>query len=69
MKYEHDDSIRKQRVKAVELFSLMMQERASTGRIYIQNVDHCNTTVRSIRLSPRYASLTCVWRLPCRPNR
>lgn len=41
--YEKDDSIRKQRVKAVELFSLMMQERASTGRIYIQNVDHCNT--------------------------
>ena len=29
-KYEKDDSIRKQRVKAVELFSLMMQERAST---------------------------------------
>lgn len=29
--------------EAVELFSLMMQERASTGRIYIQNVDHCNT--------------------------
>lgn len=21
----------------------MMQERASTGRIYVQNVDHCNT--------------------------
>lgn len=42
-KYEKDDSIRKQRVKAVDLFSLMMQERASTGRIYIQNVDHCNT--------------------------
>jgi len=42
-KYEQDSSIRKQRIKAVELFSLMMQERASTGRIYIQNVDHCNT--------------------------
>ncbi|WON75629.1 class 1a ribonucleoside-diphosphate reductase subunit alpha [Serratia sp. UGAL515B_01] len=42
-RYEQDDSIRQQRVKAVELFSLMMQERASTGRIYIQNVDHCNT--------------------------
>ena len=41
--YEQDSSIRKQRIKAVELFSLMMQERASTGRIYIQNVDHCNT--------------------------
>lgn len=43
VQYENDDSIRKQRVKAVDLFSLMMQERASTGRIYIQNVDHCNT--------------------------
>ncbi|AHG18720.1 ribonucleotide-diphosphate reductase subunit alpha [Chania multitudinisentens RB-25] len=42
-RYEKDSSIRQQRVKAVELFSLMMQERASTGRIYIQNVDHCNT--------------------------
>ncbi len=43
MQYEQDSSIRKQRIKAGELFSLMMQERASTGRIYIQNVDHCNT--------------------------
>ncbi|MBE8595474.1 class 1a ribonucleoside-diphosphate reductase subunit alpha [Xenorhabdus sp. BG5] len=41
--YENDSSIRKESIKAVELFSLMMQERASTGRIYIQNVDHCNT--------------------------
>lgn len=43
VKYEQDENIRKSSVKAVELFSLMMQERASTGRIYIQNVDHCNT--------------------------
>lgn len=42
-KYEADESIRKRSVKASELFSLLMQERASTGRIYIQNVDHCNT--------------------------
>lgn len=41
--YEADESIRKRIVKAVELFALLMQERASTGRIYIQNVDHCNT--------------------------
>ncbi|MBK1780644.1 ribonucleoside-diphosphate reductase subunit alpha [Advenella sp. WQ 585] len=41
--YENDPSIRKRKVKAVDLFSLMMQERAGTGRIYIQNVDHCNT--------------------------
>ena len=43
VKYEQDDSIRKTQIKAVELFSLFMQERASTGRIYLQNVDHCNT--------------------------
>ena len=42
-KYEQDASIRKRSLPAVELFSLMMQERAGTGRIYIQNVDHCNT--------------------------
>ncbi|SJM72496.1 class 1a ribonucleoside-diphosphate reductase subunit alpha [Psychrobacter piechaudii] len=42
-KYEQDENIRKRHVPAADLFSLLMQERASTGRIYIQNVDHCNT--------------------------
>jgi len=42
-KYEADDSIRKKCIKAIELFTLFAQERASTGRIYLQNVDHCNT--------------------------
>ena len=40
---EANSNIRKKTVKAVDLFSSLMQERASTGRIYIQNVDHCNT--------------------------
>lgn len=43
LQYEQDDSIRKERVKAIEVFSQFMQERANTGRIYLQNVDHCNT--------------------------
>lgn len=43
VKYENDPSIKKKTVKALEIFTLLMQERASTGRIYIQNVDHCNT--------------------------
>lgn len=57
LKYENDTSIRKKVVKASELFSALMQERASTGRIYIQNVDHCNThssfieSVAPIRMS------------------
>jgi len=56
-KYENDPHIRKQTINAAELFSILMQERASTGRIYIQNVDHCNThspfdsTVAPIRQS------------------
>lgn len=41
--YEQDETIRKSVIPATELFSILMQERASTGRIYIQNVDHCNT--------------------------
>ncbi|RTQ91511.1 MULTISPECIES: class 1a ribonucleoside-diphosphate reductase subunit alpha [Stenotrophomonas] len=42
LRHEADPAIRKRALPAVELFSLLMQERASTGRIYIQNVDHCN---------------------------
>ncbi len=41
--YEQDDSIRKESVKARDIFAKFMQERANTGRIYMQNVDHCNT--------------------------
>ena len=41
--YEQDSTIRKTTLKALELFSLFASERASTGRIYLQNVDHCNT--------------------------
>ncbi|MGO3743671.1 class 1a ribonucleoside-diphosphate reductase subunit alpha [Kerstersia sp.] len=43
LQYEADPAIRKRTLPATELFSLVMQERAGTGRIYIQNVDHCNT--------------------------
>ena len=43
IKYENDEKIRKKKVKASELFSLLINERSSTGRIYIQNIDHSNT--------------------------
>ncbi|VVM21631.1 Ribonucleotide reductase of class Ia (aerobic), alpha subunit (EC [uncultured Gammaproteobacteria bacterium] len=42
-RYEQDSSIIKKTLKARELFASFMQERANTGRIYVQNVDHCNT--------------------------
>jgi ribonucleoside-diphosphate reductase alpha chain len=41
--YEQDELIRKRAIKARDLFAKFMQERANTGRIYLQNVDHCNT--------------------------
>ena len=52
--YEADSSIRKKQVPALELFSLFAQERASTGRIYLQNVDHCNT---HSPFNPEYAPI------------
>ena len=42
-KYERAYSIKKKTISAMELFSALIKERAETGRIYIMNVDHCNT--------------------------
>jgi len=41
--YERKTSIKKKKVDAMELFSALIKERAETGRIYIMNVDHCNS--------------------------
>ena len=41
--YERKTSIKKKKIDAMELFSDLIKERAETGRIYIMNVDHCNT--------------------------
>ncbi|WP_133469532.1 class 1a ribonucleoside-diphosphate reductase subunit alpha [Paraglaciecola marina] len=69
VQYEQDDSIRKEQVKAIELFSLFMQERASTGRIYLQNVDHCNThSPFNPKLAPvRQSNLCLEIALPTKP--
>jgi ribonucleoside-diphosphate reductase alpha chain len=41
--YERKTSIKKHKIDAMQLFSALIKERAETGRIYIMNVDHCNT--------------------------
>jgi ribonucleoside-diphosphate reductase alpha chain len=41
--YEKDPSIKKKTVKAQELILDLLKERAETGRIYIMNIDHCNS--------------------------
>lgn len=43
VKYEKDPAISKKTVKAMALFSELLKERAETGRIYIMNIDHCNS--------------------------
>lgn len=40
---EADPSVAKKSIPAADAFSVGMQERSQTGRIYIQHVDHCNT--------------------------
>ena len=40
---ENNPLIPKKTIKATDLFSLLMSERANTGRIYIMNTDHMNT--------------------------
>ena len=42
-KYERATSVPKTKVNARELFTDMLKERAETGRIYIMNIDHCNS--------------------------
>jgi ribonucleoside-diphosphate reductase alpha chain len=41
--YEKDTTIPKKTVKAQELILSLLKERAETGRIYIMNIDHCNS--------------------------
>ena len=41
--YERKTSISKKKIRAQELFMNLLKERAETGRIYIMNIDHCNT--------------------------
>ena len=41
--HELNDAVPKKKVKAQELILDLLKERAETGRIYIMNIDHCNS--------------------------
>ncbi len=43
LKAERKTSVSKTKINAQELFFDILKERAETGRIYIMNIDHCNT--------------------------
>ncbi|EBU7697788.1 ribonucleoside-diphosphate reductase subunit alpha [Salmonella enterica subsp. enterica serovar Oslo] len=69
LKYEADESIRKKSIPAVDLFSTLMQERASTGRVYIANVDHMNNHGAFVpEIAPVHQSNLCMEiTLPTKP--
>ena len=43
IKAERKTSVSKKKVNAQVLFGSILKERAETGRIYIMNIDHCNS--------------------------
>ena len=42
-RYERDESVERKTIGAQELILNLLKERAETGRIYIMNIDHCNS--------------------------
>ena len=42
-KYERNKKIPRKTINAQKIFMELLRERAETGRIYIMNIDHCNT--------------------------
>ena len=43
LKYENDTSIPRKTIEAQKLILDLLKERAETGRMYIMNIDHCNS--------------------------
>jgi len=65
-KYEKDNKIPKKVINAVTLFGDLLKERAETGRVYIMNIDHCNSHssfIDPVRMSNLCQEIT----LPTKP--
>ena len=68
-KAERNPNIRKKSIRAIDLFSAYIQERADTGRIYLMNVDHANSHSSFIeKVAPiKMSNLCCEVDLPTSP--
>jgi len=66
---ERNTKLRKKTIKALELFSMFMEERKNTGRVYLMNVDHANSHGSfKPNLAPiRQSNLCCEIDLPTKP--
>ena len=66
---ERNTRLRKKTLKASELFSMFMEERKNTGRIYLMNVDHANdhSSFKPDVAPIRQSNLCCEIDLPTKP--
>ena len=65
-RYEQDESVPRTTIGAQDLFLSLVKERSETGRIYVMNIDHCNS--HSSFTTPVYMSNLCQEiTLPTRP--
>lgn len=66
---ERNTKLRKKTFKAIDLFSMFMEERKNTGRIYLMNVDHANTHGAFVEaVAPvKQSNLCCEINLPTKP--
>lgn len=66
---ERNNHIRKKKIKAIDLFTMFIQERKDTGRIYLMNVDNANLHSSFVeKEAPIYQSnLCCEINLPTVP--
>ena len=66
VKFENDRKTPKKKIKAMDLFSALLKERAETGRIYIMNIDHANSH-SSFKDPVRMSNLCQEITLPTKP--
>jgi ribonucleoside-diphosphate reductase alpha chain len=66
LKYEADRKTPKKKIKAMDLFSALLKERAETGRIYVMNIDHANSH-SSFKDPVRMSNLCQEITLPTKP--
>ena len=64
--YEENEEIPRTTIKATDLFLALARERAETGRIYIMNIDHCNSH-SSFRVPITMSNLCQEITLPTKP--
>ena len=66
---EADPTIRHKKISAIELFSNYMEERKSTGRVYLMNVDNANDHGSfDANVAPvKQSNLCCEINLPTKP--